>query len=453
LKLLDAMKCAAFNNLPLSVITPKYKAFDADALLQPHLSRVSLTLLPPEDKMLRRALGAMERYDTMEAERILASSLGLSPGHPNTCVLSGFLALASCNYEQAADLLQMARGLVTETGILIRKLCPTLRFLIRISRFQFFPAYPDYYGTTLALAVAQGKLGKYDGAVETLREMTSFFGWRDEMRIIAAEIALAQGNVEAAGQHLDAESRHSRDDLDVTLHILQALAAFEVGEYHEAAILLRSDIVYVREQNPYLTTVAKFIYSHALEEDGLPVLALRESVQMDLKTVLNPELRKYMRWREEKLKIVLERIKGDDLLKAGDFNWFVKGSRLTPEALEEVLPLDLEQLSRPSDSEDATIAGRMRRLDAIFRGAIARAEVKEDPVNEVPPPADFNPNVLHDWSVSHAGDEEMCYYDFRGMREVPEKKLLSEHQLDKLFELTAVIGMIILALWLMVRCF
>jgi hypothetical protein len=74
-------------------------------------------------------------------------------------------------------------------------------------------------------------------------------------------------------------------------------------------------------------------------------------------------------------------------------------------------------------------------------------------VNEVPPPADFNPNVLHDWSVSHAGDEEMCYYDFRGMREVPEKKLLSEHQLDKLFELTAVIGMIILALWLMVRCF
>jgi tetratricopeptide (TPR) repeat protein len=447
------MKCVAFNNLPLSVITPTYKAYEADALLQPHINKATLLLLPAADKALRSALGAMERYDTIEAERILTSILSANTGYPNACVLKGFLAVASCNYDQAVDLLRMARSLATDTGLLIRKLCPTLRFLLRISRFQFFPVYPDYYGATLALAVTLGKLGQYDNAVQILREMTSFFGWRDEMRIIAGEIALAQGNAEAAAKHLDAESRHSRDDLDVTMHILQAIAAMEQGRSHDAAILLRSDVAYVREHNEYLTTAAKFIYSHALEEDGLPVLAVRESVKIDIQKMLNPELRKYLQWREAKLKIVLERLKGEDLLKAGDFNWFVKGSRLTPEALEEVLPLDLEQISRPAGSEAPTTVERMRRLDAVFRGAIARAETKDDPAKDVPPPPDYDVEAVHGWSLSHAGDEEMCYYDFRGMRDVPEKKLLSENLIDKTWEFASIAGVILMVIWLMVRCF
>ena len=94
----------------------------------------------------------------------------------------------------------------------------------------------------------------------------------------------------------------------------------------------------------------------------------------------------------------------------------------------------------------------MRRLDAVFRDFQTRVE-PEDPAQDVPPPPDFDPLAVYDWSVSRAGDEEMCYYDFRGMREPPEGMLEREKHYQHLEETAAAIGMIALVLWLMVKCY
>lgn len=446
------MKCISFNNLPLSVITPTFKAYDGDVVLRTKIAWPVLMMLKPPDKLLRKALAAMEQYDGMEARRLVGAVLAQSPAHPDASALAGFFALGRCEYPAAVEMLRQARVLHAAAGMLTRKLCPTLRFLIRISRFQFFPVYPDYYGVSLALAIALGKTGKGDEAVQVLREITSFFGWREEMRIIAGEIALASGDFEAASEHLTTEHIGYRDDLDLTFHILKALADMEIGKHHSAAMILRSDAVYTRDRNRYLTTIAKIIYSHALEEDGLPLLALRESAAIDKQTALSPDVRTYIKWREAKLKVIVDKLKGEALIKAADFSWHVKGSRITEESLEEVIPIDLQRISRPQDAEASTAHERMRRLDAVFREFQTRVE-PEDPAKDVPPPPDFNPLAVYDWSVSRAGDDEMCYYDFRGMREAPEGMLEREKHYKHLEETAAAIGIIVLVLWLMVRCY
>ncbi len=447
------MKSIAFNNLPLSVITPTYKAYDGDVLLRTKIPWAVLVTLPAPDKMLRKALTAMEQYDGMEAQRLIGAIRALSPVHPDACALGGFFALGNCNYDEAAEMLGLARSQQASTGMLTRKLSPSLRFLLRISRFQFFPVYPDYFGVSLALAVALGKLGKEVEAVQALRDMTSFYGWRDEMRIVAGEIALANEDLDAASSHLSADNIGYRDDLDLTFHILKAIADIGIGKHHEAAKVLRSDAVYSRERNRYLTTIAKFLYSHALEEDGLPLLALRESASIDLQCALSLDVRTYIKWREAKLKVVVDKLKGEDLVKAADFNWFVKGSRITEESLADVLPLDLEKISRPPEAEVTTVHERIRRLDEIFRNFQARAEAEDDIAKSVPPPPDFNPKAVYDWSLSHAGDGEMCYYDFRGMRDAPEGLLERERRYKHTEETALAIGMVVLVLWLMQRCF
>lgn len=452
MKLLATMKSIAFNNLPLSVITPTYKAYDGDVVLRTKIAWPVLMMLKPPDKLLRKALEAATQYDGAEAQRLVGAALAQSPVHPEASALAGFFALSRCEFATAVETLRHARVLHAAAGMLTRKLCPALRFLIRISRFQFFPVYPDYYGVSLALAVALGKTGKDNEAVQVLREITSFFGWREEMRIIAGEIALASGDYDAASEHLTTEHFGYRDDLDLTFHILKALADMAIGKHHEAAMILRSDAVYTRDRNRYLTTIAKVIYSHALEEDGLPLLALRESAAIDMQSALSPDVRTYIKWRESKLKVIVDKLKGEELIKAADFSWHVKGSRITEESLEEVMPVDLQSISRPQDAEASTAHERMRRLDAVFRDFQTRVE-PEDPAKDVPLPPDFDPQAVYDWSVSHAGDEEMCYYDFRGMREAPEEMLEREKQYLHMEETAAAIGMIVLVIWLMAKCY
>jgi len=456
--MVPVMECVNFNNLPLSVIQPAYTAYEVDTLVESRVPRLAQMLLTAEEKRLRAALRRLAEYDDAGAQAEVASALALTPGYPEASALAGMLALREGRFIEAAKHLSAARKVEAKTGILVRRLMPTFRILLRISRLQLFPVYPDYFGVSMMLAVALWKSGEGGEALRVLRELHNLVSWRDEMRVLAGEMHIAAGDFAAARDVLSAEDRPSQDDLDVTTHILRALAELECGDHHRAAITLKNDAIYVKGRNPFLTTIAKFVYSHALEQDGLPVLALRESCGLRLKRVLNPDMRNYMLWREAKLKNAIQNLSGDRLLEASEFKWVMSGAKGTEQSVIDVLPPEQIGLRRVYSAPPKTDHERMRRLDEVFRAAredaqAADGEEVEDAEPEAEPVPDFDTSRVFDWSVSRAGDSEICYYDFRGMSEPPEALTSGEKRLKRIEEAAAVGGGILLLLLFLKACF
>lgn len=452
------MECVSFNSLPLSAIQPAYAAYEADTLVEPQVTRLAQLLFAAEEKRIRAALGRLAGYDDAGAQDELAAALALSPGYADASALRGMLALREMRFSEAADYFCTARRVEAKTGILIRRLSPTFRVLLRVSRFQFFPVYPDFYGVSMMLAVALWKVGKNEEALRVLRELANLVGWRDEMRVLAGEIYLAAGSFEAAQEVLSAGDHPSRDDLDLARHILRALAELALGAHHDAAITLKGDSAYVRERNPYLTTLVKFLYSHALEEDGLPVLALMESCSLRLKCVLNPELRNYILWREARLKKLLHSMTGEQLLKASEFRWMVAGEKITEQSVQEVMPPQPKVPRLMGASPPRTDHERMRRLDELFHKAredAAKADADEAEAREqkAAPVPEFDPSRKYDWSISQSGDREICYYDYRGMRDPPEALTAGEKRLKQIEEIAIIGGGIVLLLFFIRACF
>ncbi len=445
-----------FNNLPLSVISPKYSAYDADTVETPTVPRLAMLLFSPAEKRLKAAIDRLVEYDEHGAQRILEDILAASPKDVEACLLAGMLALRAGQYATAAEFLETAQCVEANPGVLIRRLVPTLRIMLRIGRFQFFPVYPDYYGVAMMLALALWRGGKGSDALQVLKELRVLVSWRDEMRLLAGEIYLAGGDTEAALEILSLVERSSRDELDVSLNILRALAEVVGARFHRAAITLRGDAVYSQERNPFLTTVAKFIYSHALEEDGLPVLALRESTAIRLKHVLNPELRKYVLWRELQLKGIMDRLSGDALLDAAEFKWLTAGEKVVEQPLLEVVPQDAgPQRLALSRGAPKTLHERLTLLEEMFREARKEAALEEEKPAPAPEPEiDFTPSGRYDWSLSLPSSRETCFYDFRGTRKAPEALTASEERLKLLEEraLYAAVAAIVL-LFLFKGCF
>jgi len=452
------IECVNFNSLPLSVIQPAYAAYDVDTLVEPRVPRLAQMLLTAEEKRLKAALRRLAEYDDEGAQAEAAGALALAPDHPEASALAGVLLLRAGRFSEAAKRFSAARKVEANTGVLMRRLMPTFRILLRVSRLHVFPVYPDYYGVSIMLAIALWKRGESGEALRVLRELLNLVSWRDEMRVIAGEIHIAAGDFMAARDVLSAEDRPSRDDLDVTIHVLRAFAELECGAHHGAAITLKNDAVYVKGRNPYLTTLAKFVYSHALELDGLPVLALRESCGLRLKRVLNPDVRRYILWREAKLKNVIQGLSGDRLQEAAEFKWLTSGQKVTEQAVVDVLPPERIGLRKVYSAPPKTDYERMRRLDEVFRAEresaqAADGEKAEDVEKEFEPVPDFDASRVCDWSVSRTGDSEICYYDFRGMREPPETLSTGEERLKKIEEVAAVGGGILLLLFLLKACF
>jgi len=452
------MECVNFNNLPLSVIQPSYKAYEVDTLVEPRVPRMAQLLFKAEEKKLRAALGRLAEYDDAGASTELRGALAIAPNCPEAFALVGMLELREGHFSEAVKQLPAARKVEAQTGVLVRRLMPTFRILLRISRFQFFPVSPDYYGVSMMLAVALWKAGESGEALRVLRELQNLVGWRDEMRVLAGEIHCAAGDFAAARDVLSVADRPSRDDLDVTAHILRALAEMGCGDYHRAAIALRNDAVYIKERNPYLTTLAKFIYSHALERDGLPVLALRESCGLRLRRVLNPDVRNYIRWREAKLKREIQNLSGDRLQEASEFKWVMSGEKVAEQSVVDVLPPEQRGLRRVYSAPPKTDHERMRRLDEMFRetreyARAADGEDAEDEEQDAEPVQGFDTSRVIDWSISRAGENENCFYDFRGMRKPPDALTNGEKRLKKIEEAAAVGGGILLLLLFLKACF
>ena len=188
------------------------------------------------------------------------------------------------------------------------------------------------------------------------------------------------------------------------------------------------------------------------------MLALRESCGLRLKRVLNPDVRNYILWREAKLMNVIQNLSGDRLLEASEFKWIMSGEKGTEQSVIDVLPPEPRISRRVYASPPKTDHERMRRLDEMFRATreyaqTADGEVAEDEAQEAEPVPDFDTSRVCDWSISTSGDSEICFYDFRGMREAPEALTTGEKRLKQIEEAAAVGGGILLLLLLLKACF
>jgi hypothetical protein len=124
----------------------------------------------------------------------------------------------------------------------------------------------------------------------------------------------------------------------------------------------------------------------------------------------------------------------------------------------EVLPAERIGLRKVYSAPPKTDYERMRRLDEVFRAereSAQAADGEEEGIKELEaePVADYDTSRVCDWSVSRAGDSEICYYDFRGMREPPETLTTGEKRLKQIEEAVAVGGGILLLLLLLKACF
>ena len=448
------MECIRLNCLPYSVITPTYKAFEVDTLPVAAIPALAMPLLSPEEKVLRRATQLISDYDFESAAVLATKLLRQSPNFNEAHVVMALAAAKANALEGAAQHFAAARSYESTSGEIIRKFLPSLRILTRISRFHFFPVYPDYFGVSLMLAAAYWRMGQAEQSLQVLRELAAAVGgWRDEMRVLAAEAYLTREEWDKAEKMTTKEEAQSRDDLDMTMNLLRALAQFKQGKYHQAAISLRQDLSYVHWKNKYVTTIVQFVYTHALEKDGLSVLALRQSVSMNLKLALNPEVRKYVRWHELRLRTVVDQLKGDELFAAAEFKW-LSGGKPSPESkLAEVVPTDGEAHQVPAAQRISELSGpsRLKLLNEMFRRS------KENGVDmelkpEAETPIEFDLSQTYDWSISQAGERETFIFDFRGMRGAPKVQTVGEERLRAVDNALAIGGGLVILLLLMRAC-
>jgi len=421
------------NNLPETVIPPVYDAYEVDTFLDTGLTAPALLLSPRAERLLHRACNELRDYRAEAAIHILEEALLEDAGFFDAQLLLGILHAGAGRLDEAAQ--RLSRGLSVEerSGELLRRFLPSMRLILRISRFHFFQLYPDYYGGSLLLAAIYGHLGKVREASRVLSHLRDLFGTRDEERVLLAEVYLSNEDYANARAALERKEERHRDELDTTITILKGYCEFMQGQFHEAAITLKSEVVYGREKNPYLVTIARFLYTHALEEDGLPVLALKESAKLNLDYFLNPQLREYIARREEHLKNDVESLDPKAFFAASEFRWFSDKGGSESEYMEVLSDEYSEEDGRDQSWERPGIASiyeRLYRLGQHFKSVegAGTLEKKADfeggggeedgaQTNGARPTlSGFDIQKTYKWCASREGEEGFLRFDFRGTR-------------------------------------
>jgi|GEM_PF-1883866 len=432
------------NSLPESLVPPAHDAYEVDTFLDPGLAIPALLLSTRAEQLLQRACRELKEYRAEAALRFLKEAFLEEPDFHDAHLLAGVLHAAEKRLEPAAESLQRGLSVEARSGDLIRRFLPTMRLVLRISRLHFFQLYPDYYGGSLLLAAVYGRLGKLREETGVLSHLRDLFGARDEQRVLVADLYLARGDYEAAISALEREEDRHRDELDSVITTLKGYCAFMLARFHQAAATLKSEAVHSREKNPYLAAIARFLYTLALEEDGLPVLALKESAKLSLEHVLNPRLRDFVLLREERLKSVVENLSKEAFFDASEFRWFTAKGRASSDYMEVLTEEYSEEDGRDRSWQRpgfATIYERLYRLGQQFRGlekgnhAGTSSTVPAEPALASKAVVDggildeFDLDRAHEWCDSREGDEEFLRFDFRGTREPSHFRTSGERRL------------------------
>ncbi len=461
----------SLNSLPYTVIPCTYPALIADAIIDSGVSRLALLISRNGEKALFESAEALQGYDREKARGLLTSALKAEGAQGDAHFLLGVLDVEEGAYHTAVEHLTKAREDAERCGGLIRRFLPSLRLMARVSRFHFFQVYPDYYGASLLLLVALGRLGRIEEMRNVYDELVKLFKPRDELRVVMAETYIASGDYETALEVLKREEIKSNDQLDSTVNILNGICLLELGKHHESAIMLKMEAVSADVKNPYLCAIAGFLYSIALERDGLVVLALQESTQIDLSKVLNPGIREFIKWREERLR---ERISGmtlEQVYHAGRLKW-VKDEELgederlrIEDRLKKLMPEYWRTVKSGAVDVQVETEKGMRSVDKLFRdfkrrddtlgesvveygkalGGVSDSEATGEPEpSSVEPPFDLE--RVYPWSISQEGEREVLRFDFRGTRDRAKVYLSGEVFIRKVMEYGSIVALGVLVI-------
>ncbi len=474
------------NALPFTVIPPKYPAYYADTFIDPRINRLALNLSRPPEKAFYSACEALKSYDEETCTKYLRKSLEYDPNYQEAHLLLGILEAEKLNYEQTVSHLEQARVNPQKCGQILRRLLPSLRLLLRISRLYFFQIYPDYYGASLIEMSAFCKLRKLDDAQRIYSEIIKLFKPRDEMKVILAEGYIAEGRYEEALKYLSREEMRNLDELDSTMNILKGICELNLGKFHDAVLSLKNEINPTELKSEYLCGIARFLFSRALELDGLPLLALQESLKIDQKSIFNPTIRSFIRWREEKLKEKISEMSLEEIYKAGRLSWIKDDTqsdeekKKIEEAMRRLLPEAWRAMNVEPVEERGQVASRTGSallFPQTFRRSLGKGDeqgkvrgkeegkVDEKKLEEASAEeassqgsmasggeTPFEEGKIYQWSISTEGEREFLRFDFKGMRENPKALFGGEALLKKIEEYAYLVGLAIFVIIVLRGC-
>jgi len=432
-------------------------------------------LMPYDEKVLQMCLLRLIEHDEISAAGLVIREAARGALLPDLHLLAGAFHLAEGRLADAAGQLVRCYQSDPEPGLAIRRMLPSLRFLVRLAPCVLVPLYPNAYGAALIYAVTLSRTGQSGEALEVVRDMVSRWGLFDELKLLAGLIHLQRGHIDRAVKALTVSEQTERDALELSRALYLAYAHFQLEEYRSAARALGSVMHVVRDANPHLHARARLLLSELYERNGLLLNALRESGRVEPNEV-PADVTAIMLEREERWITELGLLSNAELERMAHADTYLM---YVPDAVQPrpaYSPLDtsrnIAKQLKPRAMSWIKRRQEQRTIDA-YREALARGESVEPPgaAGLSPAGAELKSRIgaAERWWVSRrqalvdarpsdklARQDPLAVghlrFDFCGARTAPPEKLVGEKRAQMLTALLGASLLIFVCLWLLQTC-
>lgn len=447
---------------------PERRALQSAALLT-HL------LMPYDEKVLQMCLGRLADHDAQAAAGLTIREAERGALLPDIDLLAGAFCLAEGRLSDAVDRLAQCYQSEPEPGLAIRRMYPSLRFLLRITPCVLLPLYPNAYGAEVMYAVALWRDRQGAEALEVLRDMAGRWGLFDELRLLGGIIHLERGSIDRAIGALSVGEVTERDALELTRALYLAYAHFKREEYRSAARALVPAMQTVTGVNMHLRVRCQLLLAELYERNGLLLNALRESGRVPPEdvpgTVAAQMLAREERWLTELT--LLTNAELERLARADTYQVYIPDAA-TPRALYS--PLDTSRDPgkglRPREMSWLKRQAEERQITA-YRAALARGEtvsLKGDRgLSAAGAEIKAKVAVAEQWwpgrrqalqaarpqeSLARADPRAVSHlrFDFCGSRRAPKQVLRGEKRARLVSMMAGASLLIFLGLWLLQTC-
>jgi tetratricopeptide (TPR) repeat protein len=349
-------------------------------------------LMPHDEAVLRQCVLRLLEDDLAGASQIATQEAAAGCLLPDVHLLAGALLLSEGRVAEAAVVLRKCYMSEPLPGPALRRICPGLRLLLRLSPCLLLPLHPSAYSACMLYSVALWRSGEVAEALEVADDMGREWGLNDEVKLLAGQIELERGRDEAAIEILTTAEDTQHDAVELARCLYLAYAHYRREEYRSAARSLTAALRTVRQVNPHLHARARLLLAELFERNGLVLSALRESARV-LPDEVPGDIAAGMLAREER--------------------WVTQLSYLKDSEIERLAGADDYQLYIP----DITVP----------KGAYAPLATSRDPVKHLKPKE-------QSWLKRQAEERRIAEYRMaaaRGETVRPEQKLpLSGAALD-----------------------
>ncbi len=410
---------------------------------------IAKTLLPYDERTLLLCLTYIADGDMGNASALATSEARKGSLLPDIHLLAGAFYLSESRFDEASRELLHCYQREDNCGENIRRIFPSLRFLVRVSPCTLAPFYPNLFGASIMYAYALWLDGEPGEALEVLREMVEKWGVFDEIRLLAGQIHLGLENPEKALKALSTTEDVKRDALELARNLYLAQAYAKFGKYRNAARGLSPSLDLAKEVNPHLQARARLMLADCFERNGLLIEALRQSAHVapdEVPGFIAAEmLAKEERWVTELADMngnEIERMANVDLFQMYTEDRQSKVKELHPlhttrDPLKKMKPKEISWRKRVK--EEASIADY--KASVAMGKTVAQLEPQSLSENAVELKLRIGKAKLW-WPTRKASlaevrpreslarpdakDVSHLRFDFQGTRERPRKKLVGE---------------------------